>query len=61
VGNNIFGLYKTILGAAGVLLVKSDTPKAPWTLLFVPERILASGYYWDYSQDEMHTATLTYP
>lgn len=68
-GASVFGHWEEAAGqkftghtrADGTLLVKSDSPTAPWTLMFVPERILASGYYWDYSQDEIHTAILTHP
>lgn len=43
--------------ANGVATVKAETVRLPATVIFVPEKILADGYYWAYSLDAAYMAT----
>ena len=68
-GASVYGHWEDAAGrkfflrtdANGMIISISETPKVPWTVKFVPERILAQGYYWAYSQDQLHIAALNYP
>lgn len=64
-GANIFGHWEGAAGkkfsnnsgTGGTISTSTESLTAPYTVIFVPEKILASGYYWAYSQDVVHSAT----
>src|SRR4029077_14295279 len=63
-GANVFGHWEGAAGKkfsnntgnGGTISTSTESLTAPYTVIFVPEKILASGYYCAYSQDVMHTA-----
>ncbi|WP_214106643.1 Ig-like domain-containing protein [Acrocarpospora catenulata] len=51
--------FSKITGSAGTATAATESLTAPYTVIFVPEKILAPGYYWAYSLDTVHAASWT--